>query len=190
MVRAFRPEPVPPSTVTALIALSRRAPSAGNSQGTDFLVLEGPEQTAQFWDVTLPIERRQGFAWPQLLDAPVLVIPVGDSTRYTDRYAEGDKAHTALGETPAAWQMPYWHIDTAMATMTLLHATVDAGLGALFFGLFANTEAVKATFGVPAHADPIGAVAIGWPDETADRPSQSAKRPRRRVEEIIHRGRW
>ena len=38
MVRSFGIEPVDPGTVDHLIDLARRAPSAGNSQGTDFLV--------------------------------------------------------------------------------------------------------------------------------------------------------
>src|SRR5688500_12537848 len=73
MIRAFTAEPVAPAVVDGLIDLARRAPSAGNSQGCAFIVLSGPE-TARYWDVTLPSERREGFRWPGLVAAPVLVV--------------------------------------------------------------------------------------------------------------------
>ncbi len=189
MVRAFRPDPVPDAVIDDLIDLARRAPSAGNSQGSDFVVLTGDDVT-RLWDVTLPLSRRGDFAWPALLSAPVLIVAVADPRRYLDRYSEADKSTAGLGETESAWAVPYWTIDTAMATMTLLHAAVDRGLGALFFGLFDHTEAVKATFGLPDAVEPIGAVALGYADPGADRPSRSAGRPRRPLDEVIHRGGW
>ena len=43
----------------------RRAPAAGNSDGTDLVVLEGPEQTRRYWDITLPAgSARERFGWP------------------------------------------------------------------------------------------------------------------------------
>lgn len=189
MVRRFTDEPVTPEVVDELIDLARRAPSAGNTQGADFVVLEGAAQTSQYWDLTLPASARDGFPWPGLLDAPVLIIPVGDSSRYLDRYAEPDKARTGLGGDREAWAVPYWQIDCAMAAMTLLHAAVDRGLGALFFGIFAHTPAVKAHFGIPEAADPIGTIALGHPHPDG-RPSRSTRRTRRPLDEVIHRGGW
>jgi nitroreductase len=189
MVRSFTAEPVDPDLVDRLLADALRSPSAGNSQGRELLVLEGPTQTSRFWDVTLPPERRPTFAWPGLLEAPVLVIPLADPTRYVERYAEPDKASTGLGAGEAAWPVPYWTVDTAFATMTLLHAVVDAGLGALFFGIFRNERELMASLGVPAHLRPIGAVAIGHPSDD-QRAGRSAARPRRPAGEVIHHGSW
>ena len=76
MVRAFEPRPVPPDVLDRVLDVARRVPAAGNTQGLDLVVLEGPEQTARYWDVTLAAERRDGFRWPGLLDAPVLIVPV------------------------------------------------------------------------------------------------------------------
>ena len=52
------PTPVDPAVVDGLVDLARRAPSAGNSQGVAFVVLEGAEQTARYWDVALPAAKR------------------------------------------------------------------------------------------------------------------------------------
>lgn len=188
MVRNFTTDPVSPSLTDSLLALAVRAPSAGNTWGTHFVVLEG-EQTQTYWDLTLPVEKRASFPWPGLLDAPVLVLPCGDEKAYVDRYSEPDKARTGLGASAEAWSIPYWHVDTAMATMTLLHAAVDAGLGALFFGVFDHEDAVCSALGVPAGVRPIGTVALGWPAET-QRPSQSAGRGVPDLATVVHRGAW
>lgn len=189
MVRSFAPDPVDPNVLDDLLDAALRSPSAGNSQGRDLLVLEGSTETARFWDVTLPTDRREGFAWPGLLVAPVLVIPLADSGRYVSRYAEPDKERTGLGVGVDAWPVPYWTVDTAFATMTLLHAVVDAGLGALFFGIFNNEAELCDALGIPPELRPIGAVAIGHPSAET-RAGRSATRARRPVDEAVHRGRF
>jgi len=73
--------------------------------------------------------------------------------------------------------------------MLILLAAVDAGLGALFFGLPNGERALLADLGVPSGYESIGAVALGWPDAD-DRPSPSLARGHRPVDQVIHRGRW
>jgi nitroreductase len=73
-----------------------------------------------------------------------------------------------------------------MAVHTLLLGAVDAGLGALLFGLFAQEEAVRAALRVPAERDVVGVVALGHP--LPSRPGRSAARPRRPADEVVHRG--
>ncbi|HEU0171609.1 MAG TPA: nitroreductase family protein [Acidimicrobiales bacterium] len=187
MVRAFARRPVPRATVDDLIDLARRAPSAGNTQPWHFVVLEG-EETARLWDVTLPLPRREAFRWSGLLDAPVVVVPVVDPGAYASRYAEDDKRATGLGDGPDAWSVPYWWVDGGMAVHGLLLAAVDAGLGALFYGLFDHEAAVLAALGVPAGYRALGAVALGWP--APDEPGRSAGRPRPALGDVVHRGRW
>ena len=108
MVRNFDDRELPREQISALIDRARRAPSAGNTSATEFLVLHGAEQTERYWNTTLTAERRTGFPWPGLLKAPVLVIPLSDPQAYLDRYGESDKAHTGLGE--AVEQLSLIHI--------------------------------------------------------------------------------
>lgn len=189
MVRNFESAPVDPAVIDGLLALAARAPSAGNTWGTHFVVLDTPDLVARYWDTTMPAPRRTGFAWPGLFRAPALVLPCGDRNAYVDRYAQADKTHTGLGVGAEAWGVPYWHVDTAMATMTLLLAAVDAGLGALFFGLFDHERAICAEFDIPSGVRPIGTVAIGVP--AADqRRAHSARRGRPDLGTVVHRGGW
>lgn len=186
MVRNFRADPVDPAMVDRLLDLARRAPSAGFTQGFAFLVLEGAEQVGRFWDATFPASERAGFRWPGLFRAPVIVMPCSSKQAYLDRYAEPDKGWVDRDE--ARWPVPYWDVDCAFATMTLLLGAVDAGLGALFFGIFDGLPALRAGFGLPDDHTPIGAVALGHP--APDEPSPSLARGRRPFTATVHRGRW
>jgi nitroreductase len=77
-----------------------------------------------------------------------------------------------------------------MAALLILLTAVDAGLGALFFGIPPDKVATfRAAFGVPEALSPIGTVAVGYPKQH-DPPSPSLKRGHRSASEVIHRGRW
>jgi nitroreductase len=191
MVRAYTSAPVPAALVDGLLDLARRAPSAGNTQAVRFLVLDTPAAVAGYWDLTLPPDRRDGFAWPGLVTAPVLVVVLVDPGAYVARYAEPDKAATGLGAGPGAWAVPYWWVDAGAVIQNLLLGVVDAGLGACLFGLFAHEEAVLGAHGVPGGWRAAGTVAIGpLPEPETDRPGRSATRPRPPLGAVVHRGRW
>ncbi len=186
MVRNFTAEPVDPAILDGILDLARRAPSAGYTQGFAFLVVEGTEPVARFWEATFPVPEREGFRWPGLFTAPVIVLPCSSKAAYLDRYAEPDKGWTDRDES--RWPVPYWDVDCAFATMTILLGAVDAGLGALFFGVFGGLPELRDAFDIPEAFTPIGAVALGHP--APDEPSPSLARGRRPVEDTIHRGRW
>lgn len=189
MSRSFEDRPVSADVIDRVLRAGLRAPSAGNTQGTDFVVLEGQEQTSLYWDVTLSPARRPGFRWPGLLVAPVLVIPVVNPNAYLSRYGEPDKAATGLAEDLDRWAVPYWYTDAAFAAMLILMTAVDEGLGALFFGVFDHENAVIDALGIPSDRRLLGAIAIGH-SASEDRPSRSAGRKRRGLDEVVHRGRW
>ena len=174
MVRSFEDRPIAPEVVGRIVRNAQRAPSAGFSQGQAFVVLDGREQTARYWDALWPAERRRDWAWPDLFNAPLLVVCLSSKDIYLDRYAEADKGWTDRDER--RWPVPYWDIDAGMAAMIILLDAVDAGLGAIFFG-------------VPEAFTAIGTIAIGHP-KPQDRPSPSLARGRRRGAEVVHRGAW
>lgn len=186
MCRDFRDEPVDPGLVDHLLDLARRAPSAGHSQGWAFLVLDERSDIEAFWSHDADPAWLERPTHPGLLRAPVLVLPLASQKVYEERYAEPDKAGSG---GPAGWEVPYWLVDTAFATMLLLLAAEDAGLGALLFALHSDPRPFLAARGVPDGWEPLGAVAVGWP--TGHRPrAASARRGRRPVDVVVHRGRW
>lgn len=194
MTRDFVDRPVDESIVDDLVDLATRAPSAGKTQGWHLVVLSGSD-TARFWDITLPAERRAGFRWQGLLRAPVIALPLADPTAYVQRYSEPDKAVSGLGSSPAAWPTPYWTVDASMAVMTLLLAAEDIGLGSLLFGVFRGEAQLRDALGIPPDLQLLGAIALGWPAADANADGRagaglSASRPRRRPAEVIHRCGW
>jgi nitroreductase len=187
MVRSFEPRPLPRDAVERILRNAQRAPSAGFSQGWAFLVLEGPEQTQTYWSAVGPRDAAI-FRWQDLFTAPLLIVCLSDKRAYLERYAEPDKGWTDRDE--ARWAAPYWEIDTGMAALLMLLTAVDAGLGALFFGVPPEkVTALRETFGIPEELAPIGTVAVGYP-KAGDPPSRSAKRGRKPVDEVVHRGHW
>jgi len=189
MVRSFGPRPVDPEVVDRIVQAALRAPSAGNTLATSFVVLEG-DDTARLWDATLPAERRATFPWPGLLDAPVVVVALVEPGAYPRRYAEDDKAATGLGAGVDAWPVPYWWVDGGMAVQTLLLGATDAGLGALFYGLFEHEQAALAALGVPDGWRALGAVALGHSADDPGPPGRSARRPGPPDSTRVHRGGW
>jgi nitroreductase len=187
MTRRFLPDPIDPVLLDEILDLARRAPSAGYSQGTHFVVLTGAA-LHDFWSRT-GADEWFGGSQPGVLAAPVVVIPVADPAAYTSRYAEADKAGHGLHD-PAAWPVPYWLTDTAMAVQNLLLLVEERRLGALYFGIFRNGAQYLRSIGVPDGLVAIGAVAIGRRDPE-DVPSGSPRsRGRRAASEVIHHGRW
>ena len=188
MTRSFTAEPVDGRTFVECVSLASRSPSAGKSQGWNLIVLDG-EETSRYWDVALPADRRRGFAFPSLLGAPLLAIVLADKDAYLRRYSEPDKQGTGLGADENAWPAPFWTIDAAFATMTLMLALESAGLGSLFFA-HASEAAVREEFSIPPRIDILGVLAVGHPDREATRRGRSAGRALRSAAEIIHPGRW
>jgi nitroreductase len=172
----------------ALIYLALRAPSAGKTQGTHFVVLAGND-VADFWNDTLPMSKRATFRWKQLLDAPVIILPFVDPHAYVARYAEPDKQATGLGEGVHAWPTPYWTVDGSFAVMSLLLAAHDADLGALFFAVFNGEQQLRNRLGVPDHMQLLGAIACGNAVRSSEK-GRSAARPRMPIDEAIHQSRW
>ncbi|SOD71236.1 nitroreductase [Jatrophihabitans sp. GAS493] len=188
MVRSYdRHRVVAPETVAELLDLAIRAPSAGFSQGWEFLVLDRPEDVRRYWEATTEPDAPAD-PWLQgMSQAPVLILPFSDKSAYIDRYAEADKGWTDRDE--ARWPVPYWHIDTGMASLLILLGAVDAGLVGCFFGVPGSAEAaVREAFAVPSRLTPIGVISLGYP--APDRRSPSLRRGRRPVSEVAHFGRF
>jgi nitroreductase len=184
MVRAFEPEPLDAAVVERILRNAHQAPSAGFSQGYAFLVLEGQE-TGRFWRAVRRGDGGDGYK--AIAQAPLLVIPLASKDAYLDRYSEPDKGWTDRDE--ARWPVPFWYIDTGFTVLLMLLTAVDAGLGAVFFGIPPSADGeVRAEFGIPDDHDPIGVVAIGR-RAAGERPVGSAvSRPRRPLDEVVHRG--
>jgi len=188
MVRQYDPErPVPPEVIKAALRNAIRAPSAGFSQGWDFVVLTEPEERQAYWAATTDVDDDMDSWLEGMATAPALILCLSDEPTYLRRYAEPDKGWTDMDE--ARWPVPYWDIDTGMAALMILLTAVDEGLGGCFFGAPAEThEDVFEAFTIPHDRNLVGVVSVGYPVPHAK--SGSLKRGLRGLDQVAHYGRF
>ena len=180
MVRSFASGHVPAASIERILRNAVRGPSAGFCQGQAFLVLTD-DQLPAFWAIAAEA------VYPSVQAAPLVIVPFSCRQTYIDAYARSaDEGEDWTDE--ANWPMPFWHLDTAMAALLMLLTAVDEGLAACFFGVMpAAVGPLRATFGVPADHEPIGAIAIGYDGEASQLDHKSGRRP---LEQMVHYGRW
>ena len=179
--------PVDQAVVDELLDLAVRAPSAGFSQGWQFLVLDAPADRELFWTATSTDDDPDDSWMAGMRTAPLLIIALSDKDAYLDRYAEPDKGWTDRDE--ARWPVPYWDVDTGMASMIMLLSAVDQGLVSCFFGVPpASHDATRAAFAIPARLRFVGVISIGY--RAPDRRSPSLKRGRRDIADVVSYGRY
>lgn len=192
IVRSFAANPVDPAVVERIVMQALRSPTAGNTGGTAWVVLEGPEQTSLYFEATTDEAwRSEHPRWHAGLSrAPVVLLAYSSAESYVDRYGELDKAASGLlGEGPDHWPVPYWTGDAAFGVMAALLGAVDAGLGACILGAFRGEDELSRALGVPGGWRLFCAVVIGHPDGNDHRsPSLDRALPPRSAR--LHRGRW
>jgi nitroreductase len=188
MIRRFDQRPVPRETMDRIVDIGRRAPSAGFSQGLELLVLDSSDTVADFWALTN--DPADGWDPDDVAAGPtVIVVPLPDADRYTERYSEPDKVAFGM-DRQENWPVKFWDIDAAMASMLMLLAAVDEGIGGWFFGITHGERALLDRFHVPSNLRPIGILGFGYrADDEQPRGSWVARR-RRPLGEQIHRNGW
>jgi nitroreductase len=191
MCRNFADDQVDATILDRILAGALSAPTAGNTQGTSWVVLQGAEQTATYWDAATDEDwQARNRDWFEGLErAPVVLLSYASPSAYVARYAEPDKADALLGTGPEAWPIPYWFGDAAFGVMAVLLQAVDAGLGACVLGNFRSESVLAGTLGVPGQWRLFCAVVLGRPAGTVRR-SRSRERPELPFADRVHRGGW
>jgi nitroreductase len=191
MCRSFAGDPIDPTVLERILSGALSSPTAGNTQGTSWIVLEGAAQTATYWDATTDEAwRSRNPDWfSGLARAPVVLLAYASAAAYTARYAEPDKGDARLGTGPEAWPIPYWYGDAAFGVMAVLLQAAEEGLGVSFLGNFRGERELASALGVPDQWRLFGAVVLGKPAGLLHR-SRSLLRPKLRIEDRVHRGRW
>ena len=192
MVRSFTDEPVGKEAIERILDIARRGPSAGYSQGVEFvLVTDAAVRRALSAD---PAALKNAGLPSFVAQAPAAIVVCTSEERYTKRYHEPDKMRIRR-ETPDddLWLVPYWHTDAGAALMLILLAAVNEGLGAGVAGLMGREgqERIQRELGMPTTYTAAAIVAIGHAAADAKDLSGSARTKKRRaLEDVVHRERW
>lgn len=189
MVRSFTDEPVAPDIVRRVLDTARRGPSAGYSQGVEFVVVTDPATRAAIAapaQETVDISGHHNF----VAQAPVHVVVSVSPEVYRSRYREADKM-TVVGamDDEDLWAVPYWYQDAGAALMLLL-AGVDEGIGAAFVG--PDADLLRHLLGIPEDYIPVGIALLGYEEPDARSFGDVAAKPRSRraFDSVVHSERW
>ena len=142
-IRQFTDKPVGDDLVEQLLRAAMSAPSAGNQQPWQFVVVTDRE----------------------VLDSIPEIHPHASMTRMA---ALGI---LVCGDLSREVHKGYWPQDCAAAVQNLLVAANALGLGAVWTGIYPVAERVpkfRAKFGLPEEIIPMAWIPIGWPAECKD----------------------
>lgn len=137
-IRKFHPDPVSASDIQEILSAAMMAPSAGNEQPWQFVVITDRAKL----DAVVPIHPYAAMA----AHAPLAVLVCGDLS--LEKYAG------------------FWIQDCSAAMQNLLLAAHAKGLGAVWCGVYPLNDRVdgfRALFQLPDHVIPMGLAVIGWP---------------------------
>ncbi|MGE4299474.1 MAG: nitroreductase family protein [Desulfovibrionaceae bacterium] len=140
-IRAYTDQDVTDAQVRELLGAAMAAPSAGNEQPWQFIVIRDKATLKQAGAINEYVR--------YAVDAPVAILVCGDMRE--DKYGG------------------YWIEDVSAATQNMLLAAHAMGLGAVWTGIYPLKErigAFRALMGAPEHIVPMCLVVIGHPKET------------------------
>jgi nitroreductase len=169
----FTDEPVSDEDLNYILEAARWAPSAGNSQPWQFIIARKPENIQKIWETTKGItynitKNKTIRINPQnfIKKASVIIIVITDPTAYK-------------GKQSSVKSDLYSIQDSANATMCLLLAAANRGLGACWVGMF-HEEKLQEALNIPSHIRPVAIVPIGHTK------SQEKPRPRKPLKQLMH----
>jgi nitroreductase len=157
-IRDFKKQDVPEETVKKLIDAASWAPSAGNIQPWEFVIVRKPAVKKKLAHAAL----NQTFVG----EAPVVIVVCADEARSSMGYGFRGRALYCIQ-------------DTAAATQNILLTAHSLGLGACWIGSFNEDEAKKAV-NAPEGIRPVVIIPVGYANEVPP------PRDRRSLSRIMH----
>lgn len=157
-MRSFKDEPVSDETIEKILKAATWAPSAGNRQAWEFVVVKDQKTKEKL------VRGALGQAF--IAAAPVVIVVGANRRRSAQRY--GDRGRTL-----------YCLLDAAVATQNLLLAAYGLGLGTCWIGAFKD-DVVADIVGFPSYIRPVAIVPLGKP---AREPSAPSRYP---LQEVVH----
>ncbi|HNS48711.1 MAG TPA: nitroreductase family protein [bacterium] len=175
-IRRFRPDPVPPELLEKLAEAGRLAPSGGNLQPCEFIIVDQPDRVAELF----PALRWAAY-----------VAPAGNPPE---------------GHRPTAYVVVLVNqsikregpVDSAAAVMSMILTAQEAGVSSCWLGSI-EREKLAEMLGIPGNYHIDSVLALGYPDQKScvEEYRDSVKYwlddrgdfhvPKRGLKEILHR---
>ncbi|ABD39857.1 nitroreductase [Methanospirillum hungatei JF-1] len=160
-VRQYLPEPVADTIIEEILLSTRSAPSAGNLESWDVIVVTDEGTRELLCDAA--------FQQEHVSAAPVIFVVCANYVRSMSRYSERG--------------ILYAMQDATIAGTYLMMAIHASGLGSCWTGAF-DDEMVREILDIPGHIRPVTLLTAGYTREIVPSP------PRMETGEHVHYGYW
>ncbi len=160
-VRKFKTQTIGKDIIEELLNAAQMAPSAGNLQARDFVVVTNKTTKQKLAMAALG----QTF----IEQAPVAIVAVANIER-------SSRVYRARGELYAVQ-------DATAGVMNLMLAAQARGLATCWVGAF-DESAVREILAIPHRARPVAIIPLGYADEAPAAP------PRVGLDKVVHWERW
>lgn len=157
-IRRFTGGEIPDEDLNTILNAAIRAPSAGNLQPWEFIIVKNEETKKKLARAAL------GQTW--MTKAHVIIVVCANIPRTARYYGERGRSLYCIQ-------------DTAAAIQNMLLTVHALGYGACWVGAFSESE-VKEILEIPEHVRPVALIPIGEPKENPP------PRPRIPLEKVVH----
>jgi len=157
-IRNFKKQNIPEEIITQLIEAASYAPSAGNIQPWQFIIIRKPAIKKKLAESALNQAHVE--------QAPIVIVVCADEKRSSMGYGTRGKTLYCLQ-------------DTAVATQNILLTAHSLGLGTCWIGAFNEDEAREAV-NAPEGVRPVAIIPVGIPN------GNPKQRSRRLLSQITH----
>ena len=158
-IRAYKKQDLSPEAVDQLLEAARWAPSAGNVQPWEFVVVSTSHMKQNL--------SLAAYGQKDLEEASIVIVVCADLKRT-------EQAYGTRGKTLYCIQ------DTAAAIQNILLTATSLGLGTCWIGAFKEEE-VRKVINAPKDIRPVAMITVGYPDESPP------PRHRRPLSEMVHK---
>jgi len=150
-IRRFRPDEVEEKKVERILEAAGEAPSAGNLQARDFIVVRDSEKRRELADAA--------FSQSFVSEAPLVIVVCANPEKSGVKYG-------SRGEELYCIQ------DASVAVQNILLMAHSIGLGACWVGAF-DENSVRKVLAIPSEIRPVAIIPIGYPAEEPSAPPRN-----------------
>jgi nitroreductase len=140
-VRSFKPDSIPQGVLEKVLDAAANAPSAGNVQDWEFVVVKDAKSRKAISQAA----SGQEF----VAEAPVVIVVCSNLQRISAAYGDRGRSLYSIQDTSAAIQ-------------NIMLAACDLGLGTCWVGAFSE-EKVASLLNLPQNVRPLAIIPLGYP---------------------------
>lgn len=148
-IRKYHATPIGEDVITKMMEAAIHAPSSGNTQDWEFIVVRNQTAKKKLADAC--------YGQRIVEEAPALIVVCSDSKRVSE-YGERGKNLYSIQNAAAAAQ-------------NIMLAAWDLGIGSCWIGTFDEIGVANAII-LPSHVRPLVIITLGYPDEKPNPPKR------------------